>query len=93
MGRWPERKAPAAKGARGEEAADSPSIQFLELAGFALELLGVALDCRRGLALPRPCGFLIVFAAPNLGQHAGLFTGALKAAQGYVEGLVLFDTY
>src|SRR5690606_5783373 len=69
------------------------SVHAGELAGLALHLLGVALDGRGGLALAGPGGLFVKLAAADLGEDAGLFAGALEAAQGYVERFVLFNAY
>ena len=51
----------------------------------------MALDRGSLLALTFCGGLFIEFARTEFGQQAGLFDGALKAAQGDFEGFVLFN--
>src|SRR5581483_12449982 len=54
----------------------------------AAQALVVALDRRGELALALGGGFFVELAGAKLGEQAGLFDGALEAAQGHLEGLV-----
>ena len=51
----------------------------------------MALDRGSLLALTFCGGLFIEFTRTEFGQQAGLFDGALKAAQGDFEGFVLFN--
>ncbi len=51
----------------------------------------MTLDGRCGLALAHPGGLFVELAAADFGEYAGFLAGALEAAQGDVEGLVLFE--
>jgi succinate-acetate transporter protein len=68
-------------------------VQTLGAVLLAAGLLLLALDGSSVLALANSGGLLVSLAAADFGQDAGLFTAALEAAQGNVEGFVLFYTY
>lgn len=68
-------------------------VQALGAIQLARELLLLTLDGSSVLALANSSGLLVSLAAADLGQDAGLFTAALEAAQGNVEGFVLFYAY
>ena len=53
----------------------------------------MALDCRSVLALTLRSRLLVEFARAQFRQQPGFFNGALEAAHGYFERLVLFDAY
>src|SRR5258705_9890774 len=58
----------------------------------ARDALDVALHRGGLLALTLLRGLFVEFAAAQLGEHAGLLTGALEAAQGGVKVLVFPDS-
>lgn len=57
------------------------------------EFLLPAFDGRGCFTLPHLGRFLVKFAPVHLGQDARLFTGALEAPQGDVEGFVVSHSY
>jgi len=59
----------------------------------ACEFLLPTLDGRGCLALSHLGRFLVKFAPVHLGQDARLFTGALEAPQGDVEGFIVSHSY
>ena len=66
------------------------SIQTLAAAVFALQLLGMTLDCSSSLALALGSRLFVELATADFSQYTGFFALALEAAQGDVEGFVLF---
>ncbi len=59
----------------------------------ASEFLLPALDGRGCFTLSHLGRFLVKFAPMHLGQDARLFTGALEASQGDVEGFIVSYSY
>ena len=57
---------------------------------FALQFFGVTLYSGSSLTLAFGSGLLVELAATDFSQYTGFFAGALEAAQGHVEGFVLF---
>ena len=57
------------------------------------QTLVMALDRRGVLALTLRGRLFVEFARAQFRQQPGLFNGALEAAHGYFERLVLFDAY
>src|SRR5690606_10610875 len=73
-------------------AGDIPgSVHALLDDGFARHFLGVALHGCGLLALALLGRLLVGLAGTDFGQDAGLFTGALEAAESYVERLAFAD--
>src|SRR6185437_6754346 len=67
------------------------SVQALAARDFAGDATQVALDRRSALALAFLGRLLVELALARFGEHAGLLAGALEAAQGDFERLVLAD--
>src|SRR5258706_3420338 len=65
------------------------SVQTLALGHVARHAAQMALHRRGGLALALLRRLFVELALARFGQHAGLFAGALEAAQGELERLVL----
>lgn len=61
----------------------------LEAPGFALQLLLMAFDGRRGFTLAYGRRLFVELAAAYFGEDACLFAGAFETSQRDVEGLVL----
>src|SRR5438094_10669342 len=87
----PERQKPATASRAGLGVSSRRrSVQLLGQL-HAANALEVALDGGGLLALALGSGLLVELAGTQLSQQAQLLDGALEAAQGYVEWLVLFD--
>src|SRR5690348_10080468 len=67
------------------------SVQTLALGDVARDAAGLALHRGGGLALALLGRLLVELALAGFGQDAGLLAGALEAAQGKLERLVLAD--
>jgi hypothetical protein len=78
---------PAPDGAGGE------SVEALALGHVARHATQVTLDRGRRLALALLGRLLVELALAGLGQHAGLFAGALEATERELEWLVFADFY
>src|SRR5690606_21835241 len=77
------------RGARRRRQAGS--VHPLALGDVARGATRLALHRRGGLALALLGRLLVKLALAGLGQHAGLFAGALEAAQGKLERLAFAD--